>query len=58
LAECCSLAFSHIGLIAERHRPALRRLRIDNGSMLLEVGDRFQNYLFWRFAEAFVRRIA
>ena len=44
-------------LIAERHRPALHRLRIDNGSMFLKVGDRFQNYLFWRFAEAFVRRI-
>jgi hypothetical protein len=23
--------------------------------MFLEVGDRFQNYIFWRFAEAFMR---
>ena len=55
LAERRPFGFTHIGLIAERHRPALHRLRIDNGSMFLEVGDRFQNYIFWRFAEAFMR---
>jgi len=58
LPEGGAIILAHVGLIAERHRPALHRLRIDNDSMFLEIGDRFQNYLFWRFAEAFVRRIA
>jgi hypothetical protein len=55
LAERCALGVADVGLIAERHRPALHGLRVDDSRMFLEVGDRFQNYIFWRFAEAFMR---
>ena len=57
LTERGTFTLAHAGLIAERHRLGLHRLRVNCCGVLLEIGDGFQDDIFWRFLETFMRRL-